>query len=126
LYNGNENWAVLPLEKQKMYDLIKSTQANGVFFISGDVHFAEFTKTQPAGNYPIYDFTSSGITHHEDNVPNGNASIRVGNGWQYVNFGMLTIDWNASPVTVKAEIYGNTDPLVPQISHTVSLDEIKF
>jgi alkaline phosphatase D len=126
LYNGNENWAALPLEKQKMYDLIKSTGANGVFFISGDVHYAEFTKTQPAGMYPIYDFTSSGITHHEDNVPNGNASIRIGNGWQYVNFGFLTIDWDANPVTIKAEIYGNTPDRTPRIEHTVSLDELKF
>jgi alkaline phosphatase D len=79
----------LPLEKQKMYDLIKTTGANGVFFLSGDVHFAEFTKTQPAGWYPIYDFTSSGITHHEDKVASRNNAIRVGNGYQYVNFGFI-------------------------------------
>lgn len=134
-YDGGENWAVLPLEKQKMYDLIKSTGANGVFFLSGDVHFAEFTKTQPAGWYPIYDFTSSGITHHEDKVASRNDNIRVGNGWQYVNFGFLTIDWNASPVTVKAQVFGNTAGsgsngyLIPddaKISHTVTLDELKF
>ena len=134
-YDGGENWAVLPLEKQKMYYLIKSTGANGVFFLSGDVHFAEFTKTQPAGWYPIYDFTSSGITHHEDKVASRNDNIRVGNGWQYVNFGFLTIDWNASPVTVKAQVFGNTAGsgsngyLIPddaKISHTVTLDELKF
>ncbi len=125
-YNGGENWAVLPLEKQKMLDLIKSTGANGLFFISGDVHFAEFTKTQPAGMYPIYEFTSSGISHHEDRVPNTNDAIRIGDGWQYVNFGLLTIDWNVSPVTIKAEIFGNTTPLDAKVSHTVTLDELKF
>ena len=119
----------------KMYDLIKTTGANGVFFLSGDVHFAEFTKTQPAGWYPIYDFTSSGITHHEDKVASRNNAIRVGNGYQYVNFGFLTIDWKASPVTVKAQVFGNTAGsgsngyLVSEdakISHTVTLDELKF
>lgn len=126
LYNGGENWAVLPLEKQKMIDLLKSTRAEGAFFLSGDVHYAEFTKTQPAGMYPIYDFTASGITHHEPKIPTTNDAIRVGNGWNYVNFGMLTIDWKSSPVSIKAEIYGNTDPLTPKISHTVTLDELKF
>ena len=135
LYNGGENWSVLPLEKQKMYDLIKSTQANGVFFLSGDVHFAELTKTQPAGMYPIYDVTSSGITHHEDKVAATNNSIRVGNGWQYINFGYLDIDWNASPVTIKLQVFGNTIGSGPngtlttadaKISHTVTLDELKF
>ena len=118
-----------------MYDLIKSTQANGVFFLSGDVHFAELTKTQPAGMYPIYDVTSSGITHHEDKVAATNNSIRVGNGWQYINFGYLDIDWNASPVTIKLQVFGNTIGSGPngtlttadaKISHTVTLDELKF
>ncbi len=134
-YNGGENWSVLPLERQKMLDLIKTTQANGVFFLSGDIHFAEFTKIQPAGMYPIYDFTSSGITHHEDKVGTTNNDIRVGNGWQYVNFGFLTIDWNASPISIKAQIFGNTVGSGPngtltlddaKITRTVTLDELKF
>ena len=135
LYGGGENWAVLPLEKQKLIDLIKTTQANGVFFLSGDVHFAELTKTQPTGMYPIYDVTSSGITHHEDKVSPLNNSIRVGNGFQYVNFGFLDIDWNASPVSIKMQVFGNTIGSGPngtltsadaKISHTVTLDELKF
>lgn len=135
LYSGGENWAVLPLEKQKMYDLIKSTGANGVFFISGDVHFAELTKTQPDGMYPIYDVTSSGITHHEDKVASTNDAIRVGNGWNYVNFGFIDIDWKASPVSIKLQVFGNTVGSGPngtltsadaKISHTVTLDELKF
>lgn len=135
LYGGNENWAILPLEKQKMYDLIKSTGANGVFFVSGDIHFAELTKVQQTGLYPIYDLTASGITHHEDKVAALNNSIRVGNGWQYVNFGFIDIDWKASPVSIKLQIFGDTPgsgangKLVSadaKISHTVTLDELKF
>lgn len=135
LYGGGENWAILPLEKQKMYDLIKSTQANGVIFLSGDVHFSELTKTQPTGMYPIYDVTSSGITHHEDKVSSLNNSIRVGNGYQYVNFGFIDIDWNASPVSIKLQVYGDNKGTGPnntlttsdaRISHTVTLDELKF
>jgi len=37
-YNGWESWTNLPHEQKKMLDLIKSTKANGVVFISGDVH----------------------------------------------------------------------------------------
>ena len=134
-YSGNENWALLPLEKQRMYDLIKSTRAEGVFFLSGDVHFAELTKVEQPGLYPIYDATSSGITHHEDKIATTNDAIRVGNGWQYVNFGFIDIDWKASPVSIKIQIYGNTVGSGPngtltsndaKISHTVTLDELKF
>lgn len=126
LYSGGENWAVLPLEKQKMYDLIRTTQANGVFFLSGDVHYAEFTKTQPAGMYPIYDFTSSGLTHNEGAVPSTNNAIRVGQAFAGKNYGMITIDWNASPVAIKVEIFSSDAAQIPRISHTVTLDELKF
>lgn len=134
-YDGGENWAVLPLEKQKMYDLIKSTQANGVFFLSGDVHFAELTKTQPADMYPIYDVTSSGLTHHEGRVATRNDNIRVGQGWNWVNFGFIDIDWSSTPVSIKLQVFGNTIGSGPggaltsadaKISHTVTLDELKF
>ena len=134
-YDGGENWAVLPLEKQKMIDLIKSTRANGVIFLSGDVHYAELTKTQPDGMYPIYDLTSSGITHRESVIPERNDNIRVGNAWNWMNFGFVDIDWNASPVTIKLQVFGNTvgsganeilTSADAKISHTVTLDELKF
>ncbi|MBP6049308.1 MAG: alkaline phosphatase family protein [Chitinophagales bacterium] len=134
-YDGSENWAILPLEKQKMLDLIKSTGANGVFFLSGDVHYGEMTKIQPAGMYPIYDVTASGITHHEGKIPTRNDNIRVGNGWNWVNFGFIDIDWKASPVTVKLQVFGNTKgtgengkltSADAKISQTVTLDELKF
>lgn len=134
-YDGSENWAVLPLEKQKMLDLIKNTGANGVIFLSGDVHYGELTKIQPAGMYPIYDVTASGITHHESKIPTRNDNIRVGNGWNWVNFGFIDIDWHATPVKIQLQIYGNTKGTGPngkfttadaKISHTVTLDELKF
>ena len=125
-YSGSENWAVLPLEKQRMLDLIKSTQANGVFFLSGDVHFAEFTKTQPAGMYPIYDFTSSGITHNEGKIAATNNAIRLGQGFDGKNYGMISIDWDATPVTIKVQIFSIDAAQTPKISYTVNLDDLKF
>ncbi|KAI3902231.1 hypothetical protein MKX01_015395 [Papaver californicum] len=37
-------------------------QRNGVFFISGDVHFGDITRYDCGTGYPLYDITSSGIT----------------------------------------------------------------
>ncbi|MDZ4688815.1 MAG: alkaline phosphatase D family protein, partial [Planctomycetaceae bacterium] len=37
-YNGFESWTNLPREQTKMIELITSTRANGVVFLSGDVH----------------------------------------------------------------------------------------
>ena len=53
-YNGYEAWANFPHEQQRMLDLIQKTRANGVLFISGDVHYAEISKILPSGGYSIY------------------------------------------------------------------------
>jgi alkaline phosphatase D len=45
-----------------MLDLIDSTQAGGVVFLSGDVHCGEFSRRSFVHGYDLYDFTSSGIT----------------------------------------------------------------
>lgn len=37
-------------------------QRNGIFFISGDVHFGEITRYDCGCQYPLYDITSSGLT----------------------------------------------------------------
>jgi alkaline phosphatase D len=57
-YNGYEAWANVPHERQRMLDLIKTTKANGVLFMSGDVHYAEISKIANPGAYPHIRFNS--------------------------------------------------------------------
>ena len=45
-----------------MLNLIEKTKASGVLFISGDVHYSEISKLNSEITYPIYDFTSSGLS----------------------------------------------------------------
>ncbi|MEO0472877.1 MAG: alkaline phosphatase D family protein, partial [Bacteroidota bacterium] len=61
-YNGWESWTNVPHEQQRMVDLIQETKANGIIFISGDVHWGEISKMTVENGYPVYDVTSSGIT----------------------------------------------------------------
>jgi alkaline phosphatase D len=55
---GRDAWGNFPRERQRLFDLIATTKANGVIVLSGDVHFSEISKTDE-GPYPLYDFTSS-------------------------------------------------------------------
>ncbi|KAK6793160.1 hypothetical protein RDI58_012241 [Solanum bulbocastanum] len=46
-----------------MMDLVVFlVQREGVFFVSGDVHFGEIARYNCAAGYPLYDITSSGLT----------------------------------------------------------------
>ncbi|XP_057975632.1 uncharacterized protein LOC131162989 isoform X2 [Malania oleifera] len=57
-----ESWGRFPKERDHLFKLIKDSKRDGVFFISGDVHFGEITRYDCATGYPLYDITSSGLT----------------------------------------------------------------
>jgi alkaline phosphatase D len=100
-YNGYEAWANFPHEQKRMLDLIKKTKANGVLFLTGDVHYAEISKLEEPGLYPIYDITSSGITSTWDFATlNKN---RIEGPVMDNHFGLLTVIWEKDPV-IKIEI----------------------
>lgn len=121
-HNGYEAWANVPHEQQKMLNLIKSTQANGVIFISGDVHYAEMSKLAEAAMYPIFDITSSGITSTWDfAAPNDN---RIEGPVMENNFGMITVEWSGENPEILIDIIdveGNK-----RVSRKISLAELQF
>ena len=95
-YNGYEAWANYPHEQQRLIDLIKSTRAGGVLFLTGDVHYGELSKLQVPDLYPLYDFTSSGITSTW-NFATANQN-RIEGPVMDNNFGLITIRWENDPV----------------------------
>lgn len=121
-FNGYEAWANFPHEQQRMLDLIKKTRANGVLFITGDVHYAEISELPNKNGYPIYDITASGITstwHFA--TPNDN---RIEGPVMENHFGLLSIDWSQPDPVIKMEIYDNRNN--QRIEHSVRLSEISF
>ena len=121
-YNGYEAWANFPHERNKMIDVIKRTKANGVLFISGDVHYAEISKFDAEGCYPIYDVTSSGITstwHFA--TPNAN---RIEGPVMDNHFGLIGINWKEADPFIKMEIIDIRNN--QRVEHTIKLSEISF
>lgn len=121
-HNFWEAWANYPLEQEKMFELIRTTQANGVVFISGDVHYAELSKHDEPNLYPIYDVTSSGLTQLELS-PAANQ-YRVGSAFAQRNFGMIEINWSLPDPEIKMIICNEAGNEVS--SHTVTLSTLHF
>jgi alkaline phosphatase D len=120
-YNGYEAWANFPHEQKKMLELIKKTKANSVLFLTGDVHYAEISKLEEPGLYPIYDVTASGITSTWDFATlNKN---RVEGPIMDNHFGLLTITWENDPV-IKMEIIDKLNN--SRIEYSIKGSEIKF
>jgi alkaline phosphatase D len=121
-FNGYEAWANYPHERQRMLNLIKKTRANGVLFLTGDVHYAEISVLREQGMYPIYDVTASGITSTWlFATPNEN---RIEGPVMENHFGMLNIDWAQPDPVIRMEIIdvrGNQ-----RIEHRIRLSDIRF
>jgi len=121
-YNGYEAWANFPHEQKRFLNLIKKNKTNGVVFISGDVHYAEISKLDSPGLYPIYDVTASGLSSTWDFATPNNH--RIEGPVMDNNFGLLTIAFNGSHPHIKVEIWdirGNQ-----RIEYTIPLEEIRF
>ena len=79
---------------------VAKSKANGVLFISGDRHWAELSRLERPGDYPIYDLTSSALTQkHARGTPTPNI-YRLGPTWHDANLGLITIEWKPSRPTV--------------------------
>ncbi len=92
--HGWEAWAMFPTERTRLIELIRSTNANGVVFLSGDRHHAEMSRLDDDTPYPLYDITASGLNKSglEKDEPNRH---RVGPRYHLPNFGLITLNWDA-------------------------------
>jgi len=89
-----EAWANFARDQDRLFDVIRRKRANGVLFLSGDIHYAELSKLDVNVPYPLWDLTSSGLTE-EWRVPTPNAN-RASEVVADANFGWIDIDWQGA------------------------------
>lgn len=119
-FNGYEAWANFPYERQKMLELIQRTGANGVIFISGDVHYAELSKVMNKYTYPILDLTASGLTQEwKFATPNAN---RIAGPVMENHYGQLLID--VKKLTINMQIIDINKQV--RIDYVVNWKDLKF
>ncbi|MBC7377147.1 MAG: alkaline phosphatase family protein [Burkholderiaceae bacterium] len=119
---GWECWANFPFEQQRLATLIRKTRAEGVALISGDMHYADISRLDIAGGYPLWDVTSSGLTEVWD-IPTPNLR-RVSEVLAVHNFGLLDIDWASPQVTLQfslCDVQGQ-----PRLRQSIGLDTLRF
>lgn len=121
-YNGWESWTNLPHEQNRMIELIRATRANGVVFISGDVHWGEISRREVEGGYPIYDVTSSGLTETWPTVePN---RYRVGPVVRTINFGLIELSLFGDEPHLTLRVMNRNGE--PQVEERVPLEALTF
>jgi alkaline phosphatase D len=98
--HGWESWSLLPVERQKLFDVIARTRANGVVFLSGDRHIGALYKETVGTPYPLFEMTSSGMTHPWKDAKEAGPN-RVGELFTELHYGTVELDWAARTVTLQ-------------------------
>ncbi len=113
--HGFESWGNMPHEVDKLKQIISRSKAKGVIILSGDRHIAEISKdTITAMNYPLVDFTSSGLTHSYTTFKEEKNKYRIKDVVANKNFGIIKIDFEKNQVEM--EIRGENNILYTSYS----------
>lgn len=118
--HGWERWGNLPLERERLYRLIRDTGARGLVVLSGDRHigalYREANATLP---YPLYELTSSGVTHPWSTAREAGPN-RVDPLVTAVHYGLVEADFAARRLTLGLRDVNDR----PLHQHTIAFDEL--
>lgn len=106
--HGFETWGNFPHELERLENVIAESKAKGVLLLSGDRHISEFSKVTVSGlDYPLIDFTSSGLTHSYSNFTSEPNKNRVGEVVSIKSYGVLKFNFEAREITMVMYADGN-------------------
>lgn len=115
-----EKWANFPVARQRLLDLLVKSKVKGAILLSGDRHIGEFSKMQVLGlNFPLFDVTSSGLTHPATNNTSEKNQYRVGPLVNQKNYGLLSFSNIDDKLSIKIQLKG----IETAVYHT---EEISF
>jgi alkaline phosphatase D len=127
-HHGWEAWANFPREQERLFELLRRSRAEGVVFLSGDRHFAEISRRQEPGLYPLYDITSSGLNRRfPENYVNPNRYRLEGDrldAYLLENFGELEVDWDDPAPVLRVRIADSGGEI--RLALDVPLSELRF
>lgn len=115
--HGFECWGNFPHEVDKLQALIAESRAKGVLILSGDRHISEFSRTAVEEmNYPLIDFTSSGLTHAYRDFKGEENPFRVGEVVNTESFGL--VEFNLKNKSVFMRMIGNNGKLLGSLQQS--------
>ena len=91
LGHGWESWDKLPLERERLFNLIDEYNVSNLFIFSGDRHRGGFYRFKTDDNNNIYEFTSSSLNLPIPFNTEEKGPLRIGSTYRKANFGVVRI-----------------------------------
>lgn len=115
-------------EYNDLLSFIDSQKITGVIFLSGDRHHSELIRSEGEISYPLYDFTSSGVTSFRNKARKSIEAENLGriSGLlaDYQNFGKITISGTEGNRECLIEVFKKRGK--PGWSFTIKASELEF
>jgi len=88
-----EKWSNFPMARKRLFDMLREKNVNRPILMSGDRHLSELSALQLEGiKLPLYDITSSGLTHHYRNFTGEKNQHRIGKVVASKSYGVLVFN----------------------------------
>ncbi len=121
-YSGWECWANFPEDQDRLFSILKKHRVENLILISGDTHWAEASRLDRKNAYPLWEFTSSGLTQEWEQVsPNAN---RIGPTFWHANYGVVDFYWEATHPMITISIKNKRGEI--QIQNSLRLEDLKY
>ena len=98
--HGWESWDKLPAERERLFELVNSTGANGVVFLTGDRHTGFIYEETGVLPYEANELTSSSLNVSFATESPEMDSRQVGAAFPPENYGVIEIDWDAATLNL--------------------------
>lgn len=96
-----ERWGHLPHERDRLFSVIRRSDARGVVLVSGDAGAGAVYKNESALAYPLFELSSSGLNAPAGSSPERADPARTGKIVADANFGVVDIDWQARSINLE-------------------------
>ncbi len=101
--HGWEAWSTMPEERQRLFDLVQRTGAEGVVFLSGDRHAAYIYEEAGVLPYQAHELTSSSINASFASELDEKDKRQLGAAYPPENYGVIEIDWQDRKVNFQVK-----------------------
>lgn len=123
--SGSETWDQYPDEMERFFELVKSTNAEGVVLVSGDQHHGEVDRKRGAFGYDAVEIQFAGINQIE---PQGINPYRVTGPMKSLHsMAELKIQWESTEEDVPHLLFEirDTHDMSLEVSYRVNFSELR-
>ena len=121
-----ETWSKFPRAQQKLLELIRASDAEGVVFIAGDQHYGEVSRVPAAIGYDAIELMFCGINQEEPHVYNSHRVSPVAHAKNA--YALVDIQWHKNESDEPHFVFRvfDADRDAVELSYRVNFDELQL